>query len=596
MKVLKRSEIDGKYKWKTTDIFESDAAFYARLDELSKKTEILGAYKGKLNDKGLLLEVLRKEEGISKDLNLLGLYAHMKKDEDTKEVKYSAMYDKVVALSVKISSDGSYITPEISAFDGEYLQSLITDKDFADFDYMLSEILRNKAHILSDKEEKLMAEMHNFSSKFKETFTMFDNADILFDKIKTRDGETIELTHGLYGVLLQSHDRRLRKKAYEAMFSAYKRYINTIAANYSGNVMKNVFSAKVRNYDGALDRALSGENVDSIVYENLLEAVDLNVGCLHRYVSLRRKVLGYKTLHFYDMYVPIVADADIKLEYVDAFELVKRALAPMGDEYVKLLEQAYKGGWIDVCENANKRSGAYSTDAYGVHPYVLLNYQQTTHDVFTIAHELGHALHSYYSNKNQPYSKAGYEIFVAEVASTVNEVLLLEYLLKKAKGDERKYLLSYYLDMFRTTLFRQSMFAEFERFAHEMGEKDTPINADSLSEGYKALNRKYYGDDIVYDEFIECEWARIPHFYNAFYVYKYATGIISAVSIADALLNDNQRAVKEYKKFLSAGGSASPVDILKLAGADLRSKEPFEKAMKVFSRVLAELEKEYGKE
>jgi oligoendopeptidase F len=434
--------------------------------------------------------------------------------------------------------------------------------------------------------------MRIFTSKFKETFGMFDNADIVFDKFKTKDGETVELTHGLYGVMLQNPDRALRRKAYSSMFGAYKKYINTIAANYSGNVLKNVFSARVRDYKSALDRALSSENVDSSVYDNLIASVEKGLPRLQDYVALRKKALGYKALHFYDMYAPIVGDADIRLEYEDAYALVKDALAPLGGEYTAMLDEAYKSRWIDVHESANKRGGAYSTDAYGTHPYVLLNYQKTTHDVFTIAHEMGHAMHSYYSNKNQPYQKAGYEIFVAEVASTVNETLLLEYLLsrKENDGQMKKYLLSYYLDMFRTTLFRQAMFAEFERAAHEMGEKDIPINAQSLSEAYSALNKKYYGSGIVHDGLIECEWARIPHFYNAFYVYKYSTGIISAVTIADGILKNPETAVKAYKKFLSAGGSDSPVEILKTAGVDLTKKQPFEAAMNVFSNVLKKLE------
>ncbi|MDR2091028.1 MAG: oligoendopeptidase F [Clostridiales bacterium] len=591
MKVLKRSEIDEKYKWATKDIFESDGAFYAALDALSKKTNAISAYKGRLGDKKILLECLKESDKISYDLNLLGLYAHMKKDEDTKNNIYGEMFDRLIALSVKIGSDSSFLTPELSSFGEEYLKELIADKDFCDYDYMLTEILRNKAHILSEKEEKLLTEMYSFSSKFKETFNMFDNADIVFDKVKTENG-SVDLTHGLYGVLLQNENRTVRKRAYTSMFSAFKRNINTLAANYSGNVMKNVFVSRVRNYKSALDRALSGENVDVSVYDNLIESVGENTAALHDYIALRKKALKLKKITFYDLHVPLVENADVKLEYEDAYALVKKALSPMGAEYSGLLGEAYENGWIDVCESRNKRSGAYSADAYGVHPYVMLNYQKTTHDVFTIAHEMGHALHSYYSNKNQPFAKAGYEIFVAEVASTVNEVLLLEYLIENADAKSKKYFLSYYLDMFRTTLFRQAMFAEFERFAHGLAEKDEPLNAVSLCGGYAKLGKKYYGEDIEHDGLISYEWARIPHFYNAFYVYKYSTGIISAVSIADSILKKGADAVAEYKKFLSAGGSAPPVEILKLAGVDLTKKEPFEKAMGVFKRVLNELKKE----
>lgn len=593
MKVLKRGDIEEKYKWKTQDIYSDDGAFEAAFSEASKKTGSIEKYKNRLKDSSVLLECLRADEEISKELNKLVLYAHMKKDEDTRAAKYGAMYDRVGALAVKLSAEASFITPELSALDENYLRALADSAEFSDYDYMLSELIRNKKHILSEKEEELLAKMRIFSSKFREVFNMFDNADIRFDKIKTKDGEKIELTHGLYGLLLQNPDRGLRKKAYGSMFGAFKRYINTIAANYSGNVLKNVFTAKIRGYDGALDRALSGENVKRTVYGNLLNAVEKNVEALQAYAALRKKALKVKKLCFYDMHVPLVADEDIKLGYEAAYELVKQALSVLGEEYSGLLDRAFNDGWIDVLESANKRSGAYSTDAYGAHPYVLLNYQRTTHDVFTIAHELGHAMHSYYSNENQPYQKAGYEIFVAEVASTVNEVLLLEYLLKKAEGKERRYLLSYYLDMFRTTLFRQSMFAEFERKAHEMGENDVPINAESLSALYASLNKKYYGEDVYHDELISYEWARIPHFYNAFYVYKYATGITSAVSIAERILRDPETAVPEYKRFLSAGGSASPVDILRLAGVDLEKEEPFERAMGVFRRVLGELEREF---
>jgi oligoendopeptidase F len=589
MKVLKRSEIDDGYKWAVSDIFKSDEAFYAKFEETAGKVNDISAFKGKLGDRDVLLKCLKKEDEISRQMNLLGLYAHMKKDEDTKNNLYGEMFDRFIALSIKISADSSFVTPELSAFGEEYLKGLIGDADFSDYNYMLSEILRNKAHILSEKEEKLLTEMYSFSSKFKETFNMFDNVDIAFDRVDTKDG-LVDMTHGLYGVLLQSGDRTVRRRAYRSMFSAFKRSINTVAANYSGNVMKNVLVSRARNYKSALDRALSGENVDVSVYDNLLEAVEKSLPMLHSYVALRKKALKLGKITFYDLHVPLVGDADIKLEYEDAYALVKKALVPMGEEYIGLLDEAYKSGWIDVHENKNKKSGAYSTDAYGVHPYVLLNYQKTTHDVFTIAHEMGHALHSYYSNKNQPYAKAGYEIFVAEVASTVNEVLLLEYLIKNADAEAKKYFLSYYLDMFRTTLFRQAMFAEFERFAHGLGENGEPINAVSLCGGYEKLCGKYYGKDMEYDELISCEWARIPHFYNAFYVYKYSTGLTSAVSIAEAILKNGESAVIEYKKFLSAGGSMPPVEILKLAGVDLTGKEPFEKATGVFGRVLKELE------
>lgn len=376
------------------------------------------------------------------------------------------------------------------------------------------------------------------------------------------------------------------------MFNAYKDMINTVSMLYIGNVKKNVFYTQVRKYDSCLDRTTCGEDVPSDVYRKLTECIDGALGGLHRYMRYRRKALGYDKLHMYDLHVPIVSGSEKAVEYPEACRMVKEALAPMGKEYEELLDKAFNEGWIDVYENKGKRSGAYSWGCYGVHPYVLLNYQKTTHDVFTIAHELGHAMHSYYSNSAQPFAKAEYKIFVAEVASTVNEVLLLRHLLKSAEGNDKKYLLSYLLDMFRTTIFRQTQFAEFEYEAHTLAEKGEALNAQTLNAIYKKLNDKYYmTDGVADDELIQYEWARIPHFYNAFYVYKYSTGMISAICIADDILTKGDEAVQKYKNFLKAGGSMSPVEILKLAGVDLTDDKPYKQAMKVFEETLNQLEK-----
>ena len=417
---------------------------------------------------------------------------------------------------------------------------------------------------------------------------MFDNADVKFDKV-IRDDEEVEMSHGMYSVLMQDSNREVRRTAFESMFNAYKGMINTIAVLYGGNVKKDCFYAKVRKYPNALEKSMASEDVTPDVYNNLVESVDNNLGSLHEYMEYRRRALGLDKLHMYDMHVSIVEGDEIAVPYEEAFKIVKNALLPLGEDYQILLDRAHDEGWIDVYESKGKRSGAYSWGTYGVHPYVLLNYQETTHDVFTIAHELGHAMHSYFSNNALPSEKAGYEIFVAEVASTVNEVLLLKFLMKD-RPNMRKYLLQYFLDMFRTTLFRQTEFAEFEKIAHDMAENGESLTPDALSDAYYELNKKYYGEDnVVNDDLIRYEWARIPHFYNSFYVYKYSTGIISAVTIADAILTEGEPAVKRYKQFLSAGGSMSPVDILKLAGVDLTTKAPFEKAMRVFKETLEEL-------
>ena len=398
------------------------------------------------------------------------------------------------------------------------------------------------------------------------------------------------MSHGMYSLLLQSPDREVRKAAFESMFGAYRDHINMLAANYAGNVKKDWFYAKVRGFSSALDYSMYCENVPPTCYRKLLSAVDKGTKPLHKYVALRRRVLGGE-LNMYDLHVPIVDEAKIAMPYDKAVETVKTALKVMGKEYSDILASAFRDGWVDVYENKGKRSGAYSWGCYGVHPFVLLNYTETTHDVFTIAHELGHSLHSYYSNANQPEPKAGYEIFVAEIASTVNEVLLLKHLLKTADGELRKYLLSYYLDMFRTTLFRQTMFSEFEVAAHEMVEKGEPVTAEGLCDVYYALNKKYYGSAVKHNELIRYEWARIPHFYSSYYVYKYATGLTAAVTIADNLLTYGADYFAKYRKFLSAGGSLPPLDILRLADVDLETDEPYDRAMKEFADTLDELEK-----
>ena len=402
----------------------------------------------------------------------------------------------------------------------------------------------------------------------------------------------MKVTHGTYGVLLQSDDRKVRKEAFQKYYAAFKGLINSITSVYAGNVNKNVFLSKARKYESCLDRALSAEDVKPVVYENLLKAVNSALPSLHRYVRDKKKDLGLKTMHMYDMYVPTVKEAELQLDYEDAFKLVKEGLKPLGEEYGKLLQEAHDGGWIDVEDTDGKRSGAYSIGVYGLrHPYVLLNYKKTTNNVFTIAHELGHALHTYHSNKYQPQAKADYRIFVAEVASTVNEVLLLKYLLKNSDDKKlKKYLLSYYTDMIKSTLFRQTQFAEFEYAAHTMAEEGKPLTKDALNEVYYNLNKKYYGRSVVSDDEIAYEWARIPHFYNAFYVYKYATGITSAITIAERIYAEGEKAVKDYFKFLSSGGSDSPVELLKLAGVDLTKKEPFKKAMESFKLALDEYE------
>ena len=426
---------------------------------------------------------------------------------------------------------------------------------------------------------------------FKTAFGKIDNVDVSLGSVRV-NGKRVKLTHGTYSQLLQNPDQNVRKAAFNTYYKGYEQLLNTIAAVYAGSVKSDVFMARARGYKDCLSAAMFNENVPECVYTNLIDSVNENCKYVHEYVAYRKEALGVEKLNMYDMYVPIVKGAELSLDFEDAFELVKKGLAVLGDEYVALLQKARDERWMDVYETENKRSGAYSWGSYSTKPYVLLNYSATIHDVFTIAHELGHSMHSYYSSHAQPYSKSGYAIFVAEVASTVNEVLLLKYLLKTtADKDMRKYLLSYYLDMFRTTLFRQTMFAEFEKISHDMEQKGKPLTPKALSAEYLKLNKKYYGPAVTHNKPISYEWARIPHFYNAFYVYKYATGITSAVNIANGILNDAAN-IEKYKKFLSAGGSDSPYEILKIAGVDLAEKQPFENAMREFKETLDMLKSE----
>ncbi len=584
-----RNEVEEKYKWNLKDIFPSIEKFEEEFEYVQKNIDNFEKYKGKLSDKATLLEAFGFEGELSERAERVYVYAHLLRDQDTANSENNARATKTDILVTKFSTATAYILPELTSLSNEYLEGLTKDEQFSKYKVTLKEILRTKQHILSEKEERILSKAGAFTGDFQETFIMFDNADIKFKSYQDSEKNKVKLSHGLYSLALQSTSQNDRKKAFNSMFTAYKDMINTIATNYAGNVKKDWFYADVRGFKSSMEKATFYENVSKEVYKALVKNVSDNFGVMHDYVAYRKEALGLDTLNMYDMYVPIVEGADIKLTYEESVELVKEALKPLGKEYADILSEAFSSGWIDVVENKGKKSGAYSWGAYGTHPYVLLNYQKTTHDVFTIAHELGHAIHSYYSNKTQPYEDAGYVIFVAEIASTVNEVLLIKHLLNVTKDKQiRKYLLSYYMDMFRTTVFRQTMFAEFELKAHEMVEKDIPLNAENLSKEYYKLNKRYYGKAVKHNSLIKYEWARIPHFYTAFYVYKYATGLISAVNIASSILKDESK-VEGYKNFLKAGCSMPPLDILKLAGVDLETAGPYEVAFKEFRDTLQEL-------
>ena len=587
---LDRNLVPAERKWRVEDIFETVDAWNATYAECEAELDF-SEFEGKLNTVENVLACMEKLNALILKLNKLAVYAHMRHDEDSRNSEFTALAARFSMLGMKVSGATAFITPELTALPVETLKAFAADPRMSDYDYTIKCIIKDKPHVLSREMEELLSQGSRVFGGYQQVFGMLDNADFPFPTVKV-DGKDVTVSHGMYGVLLHHPDFRVRKKVFQAYYKAYIGLINTITATYTGNVDKDIFLARTRKYESCLDKALASEDVDVKVYKNLLRSVNKGLPLLHRYFRDRKKVLGMNKMHMYDMYLPLVADAELKLDYEEAYDLVVEGLAPLGETYQKLLREAHDNGWIDVEETEGKRSGAYSISVYGLkHPYVLLNYQPTTNNVFTIAHELGHALHSYHSERAQPQEKADYKIFVAEVASTVNEVLLIKYLLAKTEdANLKKYLLSYYMDMIKSTCFRQTQFAEFEFLAHDMAEKGQPLTKDALCDAYLALNKKYYGRSVVSDPEIAYEWARIPHFYRSFYVYKYATGIISAISIAERIYSEGAPAVEDYFKFLSSGGSDGPVELLKLAGVDLTKKDAFDAAMASFKNALEQFE------
>lgn len=587
---MERKDIAQELKWRVTDIFPSDEAWEKEFKDMQETYNDydFSVFKGKLGNKEDLLACFQLNDTISRRIEKLYLYAHLCYDVDMRVGKYASVNAQVGAFISKIFAEFSFVEPELTALDTSILEGFIADPDFAPYEYRLRKIAKSKVHVLSEKEEKLLTLGSDVMRDFQKVFMLLDNANLNLPKAKL-NGEEVQMSHGLYGVALRSLNAEERKEWFEKYYEAYIKLIDAIAQTYSSNVKKDVFYRTIRNYDSCLEMAMDNEDVDIKVYESLVESVHAHLPTLHEYISLRKKVTGLAEQHMYDIYVPLVEDAEIKMPFDEAYELVIEGLAPLGKDYQNLLRKGKDEGWIDVCENEGKRSGAYSSGVYETHPYVLLNYQETTNDIFTVAHEMGHSLHTYKSNETQPYAKADYTIFLAEIASTVNEVLLLKHLYKKYEDKNvKKYLLNYYMDSIRATLFRQTQFAEFEQIAHAKADAGEALTKDSLNAIYYQLNKDYYGEGIIHDKEIAYEWARIPHFYNSFYVYKYATGIISAISIVKRILTEGQPAVDDYFKFLSSGGKTDPVTILKQAGVDLTTKAPFEAAMQEFKDTLEE--------
>lgn len=588
MNYTDRKEIPDKYKWDLSLLIADESTWQPRLDAVQKEFAKLAEYKGRLSNPQVLLDFSKLNDKIGLELETLLVYANMKSHEDIRISKYQQMVAASGMAVTEYMATISFHTPEIIAsYSEEQLIELSKKPEFKDYSYQLVEYARQKDKVLSEKEETLLAKADNVFSTFSDTFSRFDNADIKWQPIVV-DGKETPISHGSYGALLQSKNRKAREDAHFSMFNAYKDMINTIATNYTGNVMKDVFLAQIRGFESCLSKALYADNIPNVVYQNLIDSVMEATKNLQEYFEYRRQKLGIDKHHQYDSYVPIVGDDEEEISFDDAFEIVLEGLAPMGEDYIALLKKAREERWIDVYETKGKRSGGYSWGVYRHPAYILLNFNGTLNETFTIAHELGHSMHSYHSDNALGYSAAGYRIFVAEIASTVNEMLLIKHLLKTSEGERKKYLLTYLLDMFKSTVFRQTMFSEFERKAHEVVEKGEGLSAELLCNIYENLNKEFYGEDFL-TPVLKYEWARIPHFYNSFYVYKYATGLISACAIASDILSGKENAVANYKKFLSAGGSMAPLDILKLANVDLTTKEPFEKAFALFKETFEEL-------
>lgn len=588
-----REEIDDIYKWKLEDIYENEELWEKDYNEVKSQLNLFDEYRGNINTAEKLLGVLKLKDEVSMKVDRLFTYARMRRDEDNSRAKYQALSDKAMSLLVEVSSSFSFIEPEILSLSKEKLQTFIEqNKELILYEHYLENLLRMKAHILDADREKMLAEMGEIAQAPGDIFKMLDNADIRFPKIKDEDGNEVELTKGRYIKFMESENRKVRKAAFEALHYTYKEMINTLSATTAANVKANIFIKNQRKFKSSLEASLFADNIPTKVYDNLINTVHQRLDLMHRYVGLRKKVLKLDEIHMYDLYVPLIKGYDKSVNYDEAKQMVIDGLAPMGDEYISILKEGFNSGWIDVYENRGKTGGAYSWGTYGTHPYVLLNFQGKLNDVFTIAHEMGHAIHTYYSSKNQPYIYAQYTIFLAEVASTCNEAILINYLLEKARTKEEKmYLLNHFMEQFKGTVYRQTMFAEFEKIIHERAEAGEPFNAQVLQEIYHKLNEEYFGPNISIDSLIDYEWARIPHFYSSFYVYKYATGFSAAIAISKNILENGMPAVKAYKEFLSSGSSDYSLELLKKVGVDLTNPKPIQEALDVFEKLLNEFEK-----
>lgn len=592
--IKKREEADPKDCWKMEDMFPSDEAWEASFLKLKEEAEDFRSRKGTFAaGPREFYQALQKQDEIQLMIERVVVYASQRYHQDMGNRRYQEMAGRAQTAAAQAADALSFVSPEILEMGEEKIETFMKQlPELEHYRRMLEEELRVREHVLSPELETVMAKTQEMADGPQQIFMAFNNADAKFGTVADADGKEVPLTAGSYGVLMESKDRSVRKEVFRKLYRVYEEHKNMLSATFSANLKQAQFYAGMRHYGSALEAALDGGNIPVSVYDNLIAAVHEKLPAMYQYMELRKKLLHLEDLHLYDVYVPLVERPEKEIPFEEAKKIVKEGLSVLGEDYVRLLEEGFDNGWIDVYENQGKRSGAYSWGAYGTHPYVLLNYNGNLNAVFTLAHEMGHAIHSYYSDAAQPFTYAGYRIFVAEVASTCNEALLIHYLLEHAKDDgEKAYLINYFLDQFKSTLYRQTMFAEFEKLAHEEMAAKGSLSAEGLCEMYYELNRKYFGPGVEVDQEIAMEWARIPHFYTPFYVYQYATGFSAAIAISRKILNGEPGILEKYKRFLSGGSSMDPIDLLKICGVDMTAPEPVKDALEVFESYIRELER-----
>lgn len=589
-----RADINPRYTWDLSSIFPNDEAFLAALEQAQSYPKTYQSYQGRIASSAeTLLEYLRFDDEAGIVLGKLVNYANRKSDEDTRNSTYQDYSSQVITLYVAISAAASWFTSELLSIPETTMEDYYcTCSDLELYRRALDVIFRKREHLLSPAEEQLLASMGEMAEAPSNIFSLLNDADLTFPNVLDNKGKEHALTHGSYSVLMDSPDRTLRKNAFEGLYGVYQQFRNTFAATLGAQAKQLNFFAQARKYPSSLDYSLDGTEVPTQVYTNLIQAVHNHLPALHRYIHLRKERLGVDELHCYDLYTPMVQDYEMTFTYEEACETILAALKPMGEEYLAIVRKGLEDRWVDVYETPGKRSGAYSAGSYGTHPVILMNFQGKLNDAFTLVHEMGHSIHTYLSCQNQPACYSDYVIFVAEVASTCNESLLIHYLLEQAKDTkERAYLLNYFLEAIRATIYRQTMFAEFELKVNEMAAQGMGITADALSEQYRALNQLYFGDGLALDEEIALEWARIPHFYYQYYVYQYATGLAAAIALSRQILNEGKPALERYLGFLKGGSSKPPIDLLRGAGVDMATPAPVEEALRFFNELIDELER-----